>query len=257
MQKTQPSSNLIQNSNFTVDLPTFCGSLTELAALLRGGGLEPSAVPLLQLTRAVLAWAEQITGQQPAKLANTHPDLLPSLAAVIALKAKLLLPVPEETDSYPDEDDWEYSEGDPTTTGVEMLAELESLVSFLAERRKTRQNVIAVRGETPKLPRRQRKPNPNGSLSRLFAAAQQAVRQVDVPLLARERLSLSDALAALRAFGQRLGHFCFGNVTVNDWGERTTYFAALLEGIKQGDFVAEQGEQFGEIAISTTNPRQD
>ena len=82
------------------------------------------------------------------------------------------------------------------------------------------------------LPRRERPRNPQGSLAKLVKAAQNAVRQVEVPLLARDRLSLADALGALRAFGRRLRTFTFRGIPAQDWGEQTTYFAALLEGVK-------------------------
>ncbi|MFC6660552.1 hypothetical protein [Deinococcus multiflagellatus] len=78
-------------------LPGFTGTLGELAAALRAGRVSPAEVPLLALTREVLAWAGQVTGAGPTGLADAHPDLLPTLAAVIALKARLLLPPPRTT----------------------------------------------------------------------------------------------------------------------------------------------------------------
>ena len=98
------------------------------------------------------------------------------------------------------------------------------------------------------------RPKAPGSLARLVKAAQSAVRQVEVPLLARERLSLAAALAALRAYSARLGRFAFWSVHAGDWGERTTYFAALLEGVKEGSLSAEQTEAYGEIEVRHLGP---
>ena len=237
---------------FHVQLPVFEGTLGELAAALRSERLLPGEVPLLQLTREVLAWAEGVTGlgvtgQSPAAFADAHPDLLPTLAGVIALKARLLLPRPEPEDMP---DDWGADDGfDEVLEGVEALAELGSLVAFLAARRQAREGLLPARPAPVTLPRRERPRNPQGSLAKLVRAAQNAVRQVEVPLLARERLSLADALAALRAFGSRLRVFDFWTVHAGDWGERTTYFAALLEGVKEGSFQVEQPEMYGDIRV--------
>ena len=236
---------------FHVQLPVFEGTLGELAAALRSERLLPGEVPLLQLTREVLAWAESVTGHSPAAFADAHPDLLPTLAGVIALKARLLLPRPEPED-MPDNwnGDWGTDDGfDEVLEGVEALAELGSLVAFLAARRQAREGLLPARPAPVTLPRRERPRNPQGSLAKLVRAAQNAVRQVEVPLLARERLSLADALAALRAFGSRLRVFDFWTVHADDWGERTTYFAALLEGVKEGSFQVEQPEMYGDIRV--------
>ncbi|SEJ44281.1 condensin subunit ScpA [Deinococcus reticulitermitis] len=227
----------------------FGGTLGELAAALRSEELRPSEVPLLRLTREVLAWAQAVTGA-PGMLDDAPHDLLPALANVIALKARLLLPRPEP--DHPDED------GDPLPDdvlgGVEALAELGTLVSFLAERRREREGLIPGRAVGVTLPRRERPRPPQGSLARLVQAAQNAVRQVEVPLLTRERLTLVGALAALRVFGARLRHFGFWTVHAEDWGERTTYFAALLEGVKDGSFDAEQEGLYGEIRVTSRQP---
>ncbi len=241
-----PSSSVHHPSSFSVHLPTFSGSLADLAAALRAGRILPAEVPLLQLTRDVLAWVQTVTGQQPLAFAEAHPDLLPTLASVIALKARLLLPQPEP-DELPEADDLL----EEVVESVEALAELGALVAFLAARREQRAGILPARAAPVDFPRRQRPRNAQVSLAKLVKAAQQAVRQVDVPLLARERLTLADALAALRAFGKRLHTFTLGGVTASDWGEETTYFAALLEGVKEGQLSAEQDEPYGEIRIES------
>lgn len=235
-------------THFTVHLPIFEGSLAELASALRAGRVLPSEVPLLQLTREVLAWVQDVTGERAAAFADHHPDLLPTLANVIALKAHLLLPQPEPEDAG---DDFVDELLEEVVEGVEALAELDSLVAFLAARREERAGLIPARAVPVELPRRERKRNPQGSLAKLVKAAQQAVRQVDVPLLARDRLTLADALRALRAFGTRLKHFTFRGIPAQNWGEQTTYFAALLEGVKEGHFSVQQDEAYGEIRVQS------
>ena len=222
--------------------PLFTGSLAELALALRAGRLSPGEVPLLSLTREVLARVEALRGGGP--LGALEAELLPPLAAVVALKARLLLPrPPQEADPEPEE-----PEPDDLIAGVEALAELDALVAFLAQRRRERDGLIAARPMDLGLPRRPRTPA-GTSLSKLVAAARSAVREVEVPLLARERLSLKDALSALRAFAGRLTRFGFASVPARDWGERTTYFTALLEGVKSGELEAEQDGPYAPIEV--------
>ncbi|MFC4427655.1 segregation and condensation protein A [Deinococcus navajonensis] len=232
-------------STFTARCGGFEGSLSELASALRTGELVPAEVTLLRLTREVLAWVQDVAGA-PAAFAEVHPELLPTLASVIALKARLMLPQPEGPEATDESLDEPL---DDLLEGIEALAELDALVSFLAARRQAREGLMPARPIALDLPRRERRRNPQGSLARLVKAAQNAVRQVEVPLLARERLSLADALGALKAFGRRLRTFTFRGIPAQDWGERTTYFAALLEGVKEGTFSAEQPESYGDIVV--------
>ena len=53
----------------------------------------------------------------------------------------------------------------------------------------------------------------------------------------------------LRSFGRRLRTFTFRGIPTQDWGERTTYFAALLEGVKDGSFSVQQDDCYGDIAV--------
>lgn len=244
----QPAASLPYPASFAVVLPIFEGNLSELASALRSGRVLPAEVPLLKLTREVLAWVQEVTGQSAATFTNAHPDVLPTLANVIALKARLLLPQPEPEEPLDDglDDPLEDMIG-----GVEALAELDSLVAFLSARREERAGLIPAQPVPVELPRRERPRNTQGSLAKLVRAAQNAVRQVDVPLLSRERLTLADALTALRAFGLRLKTFTFRGIPTQDWGEQTTYFAALLEGVKEGAFSVQQDEVYGDIQVQS------
>lgn len=240
------------STGFLVELPVFSGSLAELAGALRTGKLRPAEVPLLALTREVLDWVSRTTH---AGWAQTHPELLPALATVIALKARLLLPQPEPDDPY--DDFYEADLGvDEVAQGVEALAELGTLVAFLSARREERATLLPAPAVPVDLPRRERKRNASGSLAKLVRAAKNAVREVEVPLLARERLSLADALSHLRAYAARLTHFTFRGIHAADWGEETTYFAALLEGVKEGSFAVQQDENYGDIRIEAQGQRE-
>jgi segregation and condensation protein A len=232
---------------FRVLLDDYSGDLGGLAQRLRAGSIQPAAVPLLRLTRELLAWAGQFAALHP----ETYAELLPVLAGVIALKARLLLPRPEPEDAG-DGDDWPDDHGDPVLEGVRALAELDQLVQLLFQRRQARQGLIPAARLELGLPRRPGKAAGRQGLARLVKAARNAVRDVSVPLLSVERLTLQDALKALRAFARKLKIFTFGAVPVNDWGERATYFSALLEGVKAGDFEVEQLEMYGEIVVART-----
>ena len=223
--------------------PSFCGTLNQLAAALRSGQVEPQDVPLLVLTRDLLGRiaGERLTPQE-------HAEVLPALAGVIALKAQLLLPKPAA--ARPVDDHGEDGGGDwEVAQGVEALAELGALVSLLLQRRTERAGLIAARPLDLGLLRRARPAAGQAGLARLVGAARKAVRDVQVPLLSRERLTLADALRALSAFGQHLRTFTFFSVPVNGWGERATYFSALLEGVKAGTFGVEQAQAFADIEV--------
>lgn len=229
-----------------MDLPAFRGTLPDLASALRAGRVPPEDVPLLNLTRRVLARVDALKASQP----EVAFEVLPHLAGVIALKARLLLPSPPS--AFDDEgDDVEFA--DDVTSGVEALADLDALVSFLQARRVERAGVVAARPLDLGLPRRERKAPP-GTLAKLVKAARTAVREVTVPLLAHDRTTLRDALVSLRAYASRLRRFVFGAITVQDWGERTTYFTALLEGVKDGEFDVTQLEPFGPIEVEALGP---
>jgi len=234
---------------FIVDLPVFRGTLTELASALRARQLLPGEVPMLRLTRRVLEHVDEYRASttDSADLA----ELLPPLATVIALKARLLIPQPDVPEALPEDDDFieEFAQS------VDALAELDVLVSFLSARRRERERLIPARPIDLGLPRRERKVGPGG-LAKLVKAARAAVREVSVPLVERERTTLAQALTALRAYATRLRHFVFHAVPTQDWGERTTYFSALLEGVKNGEFDARQDAPYAPIEVECVRVAQ-
>gem|GEM_PF-1416098 len=250
---TAPASERASTTDwaFRVEVPLdggghYSGDLTGLAQRLRAGSVTPPQVPLLRLTRELLAWATRFAALHP----ETYAELLPGLAGVIALKARLLLPAPEP-EPQGDGDNWD-DDPDPGSVlgGVQALEQLGLLVQLLSQRRQARQGLIPATRLDLGLPRRPGKASGQQGLEKLVKAARNAVRDVSVPLLSVERLTLQDALKALRAFAGRLNIFTFGSVPAQDWGERSTYFSALLEGVKAGDFVVEQLEMYGEIVVA-------
>ncbi|MBB6097315.1 segregation and condensation protein A [Deinobacterium chartae] len=227
-----------------LELPHFSGTLAEVAAALRSGTLLPSEVPLLELTRRALERYRALEGIEGADLAS---EALPQLAAVIALKARLLLPPEPQPDPADPEDPFE-DPLDEVAQSVQALADLEAVVSFLQTRRAGRGSVIPARPAALSYPRKER-PHGQKGLAKLVQAARSAVREVTLAMVARDRLTLPQAREALLAFASRLRVFLFGAVHADGWGERCVYFAALLESVRLGEVEAEQHEAYGPLEV--------
>jgi segregation and condensation protein A len=223
----------------------FEGTLPELAAALRLENLLPSAVPLLELTRAVLARYQAAKATLPPEAAlELSSEALPHLSGVIELKARLLLPKPPKQE----EDDSDFdSTLEDVLEGVQALAKLEGAIGFLREQRAARAQLLLPNVPEIRLPRKT-KPL-SGSIGALLEAARRRVRDIEFLDLALERLTMPMAMARLREFGQKLKHFFFGQVPVQDWGEQTVLFSALLEGVRDGQFSAEQEAAYSQIEV--------
>ncbi len=225
----------------------FEGTLLELAAQLRAAKIAPVNVPLVQLTRSVLERYRALRRElnnDPAVL-DIASEALPHLAGVIELKTRLLLPrthVPQTEDA--DEPDATLED---VLEGVEMLAKLEGAIAFLRDRRRERSRMIVAGPHPLNLPRRT-KPL-SGSFGKLIEAARRHVREVHLFDLALERLTLPLALERLRDWAKRVQKFLFNDVPAADWGEKTVLFSAMLEGVRAGEFEAEQTEMYGEIEL--------
>ena len=223
----------------------FEGTLPELAAALRSERILPSAVPLLELTRAVLARYTQVKAILPPDDAlELASEALPHLSGVIELKARLLLPKPSKLED--DSDDLDSSLED-VLEGVQALAQLEGAISFLKLQRASQSLVMLPSVPEIRLPRKT-KPISSG-LGALLEAARRRVRQIEFLDLAFERLTMPLALARIRSFGRDLQRFFFKDVPAEDWGERTVLFSALLEGVRDGRFIVEQEKAYGEIDV--------
>jgi segregation and condensation protein A len=253
---TEPEFDLQFVARFPVGDEVFEGTLLELAAQLRAGKLRPIQVPLLKLTRDVLARFHALRGELElsqgdldATFRTSSLDLaseaLPHLAGVIELKTRLLLPrqpsISEEGEANIDADLEDVLEG------VEALAKLEGAIQFLRDRRRERSLLLVAQVPPIKLPRKF-KPL-SRSLGDLVKAAQRHVRDVNIFDLALDRMTMPMALERLQDFGKRLKKFFFHDVPTQSWGERTVLFGAMLEAMRAGDLEANQPEQYGAIEI--------
>ncbi len=233
-----------------LELPHFSGNLLEVAQALRSGLLPPQDVPLRELVERSLQCFHALRAQNP----QAAGEALPLMASVVAWKVKMLLPpkaVPVEEILLEDEVDdlW-----DELASGIEQMADLERLVTFLSTQRRGREWILPCKPLELNLPRREQSEGVRKKgLSRLLEAAQNAVREVRLEGLTRERLTLNEAYRALRAFSSRLGRFFFSAVTVSSWSERTVYFTALLEGVREGKWHAHQNEVYGDIELEAVD----
>jgi segregation and condensation protein A len=231
---------------FVARFEGFNGSLLELAAALRAETVTPAQVPLLELTRAVLHRFAALRAHLPPDTAlDLASEALPQLSGVIELKARLLLPKPPKPVSS--EDDEPDAALEDVLGGVEALAQLEGAIQFLKEKRFSHAQVIAPAPLVVSLPRRA-KPLGKG-LGALVAAAKSKVREVSLFDLALERLTLPQALERLRAFSKSIKRFFFKDVPQKDWGEQTVLFAALMEGVREGNFEAQQDAPYNDIEV--------
>jgi len=242
-------------SEIRLELPHFSGNLLEVAQALRSGLLSPGEVPLRALVEKSL---ERFHALRVLDF-KASSEALPLMASVVSWKVKMLLPPkPEPVQDFSLEDESEDL-WDELATGIEQMANLERLVNFLSNQRLGRAWIVASKPLELNLPRREREHSEGvrrKGLSRLLEAARSAVRDVRLEGLSRERLTQGEAYRALRAFSSRLGRFLFSSVTVSSWSERTVYFTALLEGVREGRWSAHQGEVYGEIELEALKEEQ-
>ena len=237
-------------SEIRLELAHFSGNLLEVAQALRSKVLLPQDVPLRELVEKSLERFHALRAQD----SQVASEALPLMASVVAWKVKMLLPptVPpnrEPIQEFPLEDGPEEL-WDELAGGIEQMADLERLVAFLSEKRRGRAWIMASKPLELNLPRREQSEKVRRKgLGRLLNAAKNAVRDVRLEGLTIERLTLEGAYKALKAFSSRLGRFFFSAVTVSSWSERTVYFTALLEGVREGKWTAHQGEVYGEIEL--------
>lgn len=224
----------------------FEGTLHELAAALRSRRLAPLAVDLLRVVREVLLRFEALAVDD-LELAS---EALPAAAAVIELKARLLLPTPA---SLLDEEA-EGAEVD-TLAAVLLLQELETAILELRQRREERRYHLLASAPTPSYPRQRR---PLGiPLARLTEIASR-LRPSGYFELERDRLNVALAIRRLLARlhpGKRERLETFGDGS--GWGSRTIYFAGALELVRDGRAKLYQMEDFGPIEVEGVAPPVD
>ncbi|GGJ49205.1 segregation/condensation protein A [Deinococcus roseus] len=230
-----------------LSFPGFSGGLLDLLQALKQERLLPSEVPLSTITQAVLNRFYTLRALD----AEVASEALPQLAAVVALKTSLLLPrISKEEPEDAGEDFEDYPQD--MMSSVQALQELDALVRFLAEKRKGRNHIIAAKGLD--LPYERKKPREKLVLTQLLAAAKSAVREVQAAHIVKDRLTLEDARKAILAFVKNLRNFFFEAIITRDWGEKTVYFAALLESVRLGEVELRQDTAYGQIEVESLQP---
>jgi len=217
----------------------FEGTLAELAHMLRTQRLAPSEVDLMVVVHEVLARFEAFAARD-LELAT---EALPAAAAVIELKARLLLPRP------PRATDDDEAERERALAAVAVLEALEEAIAELRERRERRRHLLPARASTPSYPR---SPRPLGvPLARLaeLAARLRPGRYFE---LVADRLTVTGAIARLLAW-LRPGRRPFDDVLEDGtWSTRTVYFAGALELVREGRCRLHQDEPFGPLEVEGT-----
>jgi len=223
--------------SFIVRQSAFQGTLAELAQALRGRVLPPEAIDLTSLVADILAHYRSRIGQD----LDDATAALPAAARVIELKLRLLLPHSPEDEAEEDNTVVEALQA------VELLAELESAVSFLRERRLARTTVLPAATPPPSYPRPQR-PLPVG-IERLAQLASR-YRRASYFELALERLDLATAMRRLLSASRKWGGGRFRELVGGaDWRTLGVMFLALLELVKEGRLRARQLEPYAEIDV--------
>ncbi len=210
---------------FQVETPAFTGTLGELAHALRTGRVLPGELALATLVTRYLTHY-RLVAERDLELAT---ETLPTLARLVELKLRLLLPTPPRAAE---------TELEATLETVLALEAFEGAIGFLRERREERRHLLSARAERPPLPRRARPLA--GKLDRLAELA--TLRRVTHYFeLAVERLTLGAAMTQLR---ERLRHLGRGTLQTlmdaRDWPTVTVAFGAMLELVKEGEVNAVQ-----------------
>ena len=223
---------------FVVDQDGFRGSLAELATALRRGRLAPTALDLLTLVRAFLAYFER-HAERDLDLAS---EALPAVAQVIELKLRLLLPRPPRGD-----DELLEEARHETLEAIETLARLEHAIAFLRERRERRRHLVAARPPQMRYPRRSR---PLQVALGQLAALAARYRPSGYFELARERLSVPEAMRRiLERLGPRRRSDLEALAAPADWATRTVFFAGLLELVRERRVYASQSAPYEPILV--------
>lgn len=227
-------------AGYVVDIGTFSGTVTELAAALRARTLAPADVDLYRLVRGYLDYFQEAAAVD-LELAT---EALPRVAQVIELKLRLLLPRPTDVST----EEAEVVALEEALEAVALLEELEYAIDFLKRRRQERRLVVRARAPRPPYVR---PPRPQvaskDDLARL-AGRYRLGGYFEVPLSGATVASVSAELLGRLRRGFR--GLLFKVLGVTDWPAMTLSFAAMLELIKEGRITATQSEAYGPIEVA-------
>jgi segregation and condensation protein A len=220
--------------------PLFEGTLPELAHALRNRRLAPRSVDLLVVVREVLRRFEALAADD----LDLASESLPMAAAVVELKARLLLP---QRGGGVAEEELENEERGEALAAIALLQELEAAIEALRQRREERRYHLPASAPSPTYPRR---PRPLGiPLARLTEIAAR-LRPTGYFELVRDRLSVALAIRRILArLRPGVREPLEGLVEEPGWGSRTIYFAGALELVRDGRAHLHQGEDFGPIEV--------
>lgn len=220
------------------DSVVFEGTLGELAHALRSRRLAPREVDLLHVVREVLARFDAFAASD-LELAT---EALPSAAAVVELKARLLLPRPELEAEGAEEE-----VRDEALRAVALLEALEQAIVELRERRERRRHRLPASAPAPDYPRR---PRPLGVPLQRLAEIAARLRPSAYFEMVRDRLTIAGAIQALMRLlrpGERRPLDAL--VEDSEWGTRTVYFAGALELVRDGRAKLHQRRPFAPIEV--------
>lgn len=223
---------------FTVEQPSFSGSLGELLTELRSGRLLPAEVDLLALVRSWLAYFS-LHWQDDPEVAS---EALPLVSSVLELKLRLLLPRPPRTDPDGDEDT-------EVIDAVAGLVNLENAIRYLSDRREDRRLLLPARASVPPLARPER---PLGLKPGRLAELAGRIRNTGYFEIMRNGFGFREARARLLALLGRKPFLRFSEVREGEeWSRVTVMFAVLLELVRQGRVLMDQPVRGGDLHVKT------
>ncbi len=227
------SENL--HEHFSIDIPVFSGTLSELNYALRNGRVLASEINVLELVLSYLQYYKRLANHD----INLATETLPQLARVIELKARFLLPKPPQETS-------EEELLEETIEAVESLEALEEAIHFLRRRRDDRRVIVTAKAPKPSYPRPEKSLNISISKLTELASRYQATNYFE---LAKERLSMRGAIENLSALLLKVKRGLLKELVPTDWPTLIVYFGGMLELVKESALKAQQDEAYGEIAL--------
>ena len=227
-----------EQEGFLVQQAVFTGTLGELAHALRTTRLKPQDIDVLKLVQDYLEYFDELAKDD----LNLASEALPSIARVVELKLRFLLPRPPK-----DEEDLEEELLEQALEAVNLLEELEDAILFLRERRAARRIMLKAKTPRPDYPRLERPIKIElGKLAELASRFSLS----NYFEMAIERMTMASAMKQLMANLRRLRRGRLRDLAPHQtWSVMTITFAGMLELFKEGKLKAVQHEPYGDIEI--------
>ncbi len=243
MATTQLSGYPGQPMGYSVQLDTFEGPLDLLLRLIEKAELDITTISLARVTDQYLAYIRELDRIEPDLLA----DFLVVAARLILIKSRALLPQPQQ----PEEEEEDV--------GHDLVRQLEEYRRYkIASEHLREREELGLRCHVraaPLVARPRVLPPGEVSLSDLLAALQRVLATTPaVPastVITPHTVTVEDKIRAIEAAiseSPRVG-FTALLLRARSRVEIIVTFLAVLELIKRGRILAEQGEPFGEIHL--------